>query len=353
MFFKKVIRYFTFIISALALIVVGFISYLLWFQPPFYCPKPSGQYAIGRVTYHWIDTKRKELWHDDPAHPNRELIVTIWYPAEGKLPETPTTPYAPDFVDYIKHNKKLFWLLYGFYRPLYSYAQPNTSFINDGARYPALLFSPGGGGRFDGNTVHCEELASQGYVMVGISRPYDSFVVTFPDGRIADGFKGIAQRKKDTFLAQRKQTEEEIEVWIDDSRFVLDQLEKLSETPDSMFYHRLDTNRIGAYGQSMGGSTTVQLCRRDTRVKAGVDMDGSLFGTNATERFDKPFMFMLAGKTMQMFESTPMQAQDWKKFGIRSMQEEQMFRDRYILGYEKLVGKDHNKYFLFSKILVM
>lgn len=42
---------------------------------------PTGTFAVGRVTLHWVDESRPEPLSDDKRH--RELIGDIWYPAEG------------------------------------------------------------------------------------------------------------------------------------------------------------------------------------------------------------------------------------------------------------------------------
>ncbi len=95
----KIFIYFLCFATTIVLLAAGPVSYLLWFQPPFYFPKPTGPYAVGTKEYHWIDTSRKEIYSDDPAHPYRELMIKIWFPAQGNLPEKPTTPYAPYFVN--------------------------------------------------------------------------------------------------------------------------------------------------------------------------------------------------------------------------------------------------------------
>src|SRR3990170_5842882 len=114
---SRFLKYLFSFISSVVVSSAGFIVYLIWFQSPFYFPKPTGQYSVGTKTYHWIDTKRKELHDNNPAHPFRELMVKIWYPSTLKLPAVaptelwrtgrragpaqgnfsyrPTTPYAP------------------------------------------------------------------------------------------------------------------------------------------------------------------------------------------------------------------------------------------------------------------
>ncbi|MFH1253852.1 MAG: hypothetical protein V1646_00280 [bacterium] len=325
-FFKRMLKYFLYFILVITVLTIGFIVYSVWFQPPFFFPKPTGQYAVGVVDYHWIDATRKEIFATDPEHPNRELMVKVWYPSEGLLPEKPTTPYAPYLIEYMKQNQSVTQGLIKFSKDRYSYAKPNVTLAIDKTQFPIIIFSHGYGGTRDSNTANCEELASRGYIVVGISHTYDSCVVEFPDGRIVDGIKSMKNRKHtENFVEDHYQ---ELEIWINDVRFVLDQIEKLANEKISFFYQRLDLKNIAMFGHSYGGATTAQVCRLDSRVKAGVDLDGPLYGPNATEKFDKPFMFILAQNTIASV-NRPWTQSDQRAFSIYSPTVENMFKSRY------------------------
>ena len=43
---------------------------------------PNGKYNIGTQVYFWTDSSRGEVYTTDPTD-YRELMVQIWYPAEG------------------------------------------------------------------------------------------------------------------------------------------------------------------------------------------------------------------------------------------------------------------------------
>src|ERR1700740_3533152 len=43
-------------------------------------PPPTGPFAVGKVTGHWVDESRVEPL--PPNHEPREVVVDIWYPAE-------------------------------------------------------------------------------------------------------------------------------------------------------------------------------------------------------------------------------------------------------------------------------
>ncbi len=324
------LKWLLYVVLGVVVLAVGFVAYLAWFQPHFYFPKPTGQYAVGSREYHWIDTTRKETFSNDPAHPYRELMVKIWYPAVGTLPDKPSTPYTPAVVSWLKRNRPFFWLFSGLSRPIFTFAQIDGPFVNDLQKCPVILFSPGQWGVCSSNTAQCEELASHGFVVVGVSHPYESWVVHFSDGRVIASIPD----KDLPFRERRKRTDQDIEVRIADVRFAIDQLEQLSRDTQSPFFQRYDTSNIGAMGQSLGGGTAIQLCRRDARIKAGVDMDGSLFGVDAVDSLSKPLMFMLAQSSSDMMARVFTDA-DKRKFDINSRDEELMIKARYPLPSEQ------------------
>src|SRR5215211_6751393 len=52
-------------------------------------PEPTGPYAVGRVSYHWIDRSREETFTEEEGD-ERELMAFVWYPAQKPAPASPT-----------------------------------------------------------------------------------------------------------------------------------------------------------------------------------------------------------------------------------------------------------------------
>jgi predicted dienelactone hydrolase len=81
-------------------------------------------------------------------------------------------------------------------------------------------------------------------------------------------------------------------IWIDDSKFVIDELERLNRNPGP-FQGKLDLDRIGMLGSSFGGAVAVEMTRIDSRVKAAVNHDGALYvGDARAAGTNRPFMLM-------------------------------------------------------------
>lgn len=271
-------------------VLVGIVGgYMIYLQPSFYFPKPTGQYQVGTTTF-----------HVDPSNGIRTekpqgLMVQLWYPAPRLArAKIPPVPYAPYLVDYFKNNYFGTWCaLYA--RPLYSFAQPNAPLYKEADPFPVILFSHGSNWSRNNNTANCEELASHGYVVVGVSHTSRCIAVQYP-GYPPIGHS-ITQELSTLISDPMRYLQEEhngITIWVNDLTMVLDELERLVQTQSSKFYAQLDMNRIGIFGHTYGGAAAAQLCRHDARIKAGFAMAPMLQGKDRMKGFSKPFMFLLS-----------------------------------------------------------
>lgn len=85
-------------------------------------------------------------------------------------------------------------------------------------------------------------------------------------------------------------------MWSADIGFVVDELANLDAAdPSGRFTGRLDLQHLGIFGHSLGGATAAHFCHEDSRCKAGIDLDGQLFGPVIEEGLRQPFMFVLEG----------------------------------------------------------
>jgi predicted dienelactone hydrolase len=66
--------------------------------------------------------------------------------------------------------------------------------------------------------------------------------------------------------------------------------------PTGTFVGKLDMQRVGLFGHSLGGATSLQVCHDDVRCKAGIDVDGAPLGSVVAEGVNKPFMFLLSAQ---------------------------------------------------------
>jgi predicted dienelactone hydrolase len=240
--------------------------------PVFQLPRPTGRHPIGTVTLHLVDPARNDP-RTDRADGRRELMVQVWYPAERDGPARPYRALAETTLK-TQHLARV-----------RTHAAGGVPVAASPARHPLVLFSPSTGGRRNHNTAHAEELASHGFVVVGIDHPFDTDLVVLPDGRTARG--------SDTTPGAAPATaDERLRIRLADVRFVLDEVERLDRSdPTGLFTGRVEVSRIGVFGHSFGGAVAAEACRADPRVAAGVNFDGSIHGESARQGIGKPFLF--------------------------------------------------------------
>jgi predicted dienelactone hydrolase len=237
-------------------------------------PTPTGPFAVGKVTVHWVDESRVEPL--SPNHEPRELIVDIWYPAE------PSDGVRAEYLDAAAYEKALGADSFQkFFREasealkqgVQTHAFAATPYARSVKQSPVLIFSPGGGMVREVYAAQFEDLASHGYVVAAISHPYDAIVTLFPAG------KQIAyseQRWPKTPSLEGEANLNQLEWHANDIRFVLDELTRanLAGATPLPFVGRLDLTHVGAFGHSFGGIAAAHACQLDRRFKACLNEDG-------------------------------------------------------------------------------
>ncbi|MGZ7148831.1 alpha/beta hydrolase family protein [Bacillus sp. BC08] len=251
--------------------------------------KVSGPFKVGTTLYHWIDYERKEPYMKD-LNDQRELMVQVWYPAKekGAMTRAPYIHNSGEISNGLEKSLSIPAFAFHHLGLVKSNAFMEAQLSDLEEHYPVLIFSHGLSGFRNQNTFEVEELASRGYIVIGIDHTYDAAATVFPDGRTA-----IVQSINLTNFADR---DRHIKLWKEDVVFVLNQIEKLNQSDkDGRFTGRIDTSRIGMFGHSYGGATAAQVLVEDSRVKAAINMDGTLYGENVPKSgVGKPFLIMNA-----------------------------------------------------------
>jgi dienelactone hydrolase len=254
-------------------------------------PKPSGKYAVGRTLLYCIDPQRNDPVAEDPAA-KREFMVIVWYPAEPAVGVSPgpwmPAPWASSEIDLLYYRRRQSdtpitrdQAEHAIHDPV-SYSAPDVAMANSSGKWPVLLFAPGAGVNAAFYSTFTEDLASHGYVIFGIE-PTGWVSTQFPDGHTAP----FSDKRSDDpawFLGTA------FPLWAADLRFTLDQMVEWNKDPRSLFFHRLDLTRIGAFGHSFGGGSSILTALDDTRIKAVLNLDGSPFTILAGKSFLKPLM---------------------------------------------------------------
>jgi uncharacterized repeat protein (TIGR03803 family) len=222
-------------------------------------PQPTGPYPIG--TFSMLLSRTNA-----PGQINHQFMVTFWYPAVAQVGTLPVKYVDPEVAgggyNFTGAGGGNFESQVAAF---FSDSLLSTLLATNQAKYPVLLYDPGAGGHRRENTDKAEDLASWGYVVVGLDTS-DTFVSVFPSGAVVNGQSTptIAGYKAD------------IEGRLLDMEYVLDELAILN-IDDRRLGGRLDLDIVGALGWSLGGVSVAELCLRDPRCKAAAGLDGAFF----------------------------------------------------------------------------
>ncbi|MFD1932348.1 alpha/beta hydrolase family protein [Nonomuraea mangrovi] len=279
-------------------------------------PAPGGPYPVGTLAVRLVDRSRR-----DPlvrSKPYRELMVSLWYPAKDTGGALPVAPHMAPLAaaDWDRHSAPPMGIPTGAvdWAATPTHARAGAPVDRRVGRLPVVLFGSGDGGTRTLGTALVEDLAARGYLVVTVDHTYEADQVEFPDGRVVRALplpRKLTPRVIAKLLAQHSQAR------LADMRFVLDRIAALgsghglgeeSGPLPAGLRGAPDLSRVGALGQSLGGSVAAQLVHDDPRVDAGVNLDGGYVGRVAKTGVARPFLQIAAEAHTRAGEPS------WKSF---------------------------------------
>lgn len=209
---------------------------------------PTGSHTVQTLLMTWEDKSRMETFKNDGS--NRQVSVKFWYPEE-------------------KGN------------------------------YPLIVFSHGAFGVIDSNTSTCQELASHGYVVASIGHPYHSLFLKDANDKITIADRNFLNEvyadNGATDAEAEERTYQKTKKWMKlrsaDENFVLEQITSKETVEETAPFDRINVDKIGLFGHSMGGASSVEVARMRSDIDAVIVLEGTMMGeytgfANGTETFD-------------------------------------------------------------------
>jgi predicted dienelactone hydrolase len=248
-------------------------------------PHPTGSFQVGMRYLFLEDSTRLDTYSDD-QNDHRWISVIAYYPAVPTHGAKPAS-YGDDDFQRSLVEAGVFDSTY-----IKEVAQrPRASFLDapfemSGAPWPILIFSSSG--VMTANVSLCEELASQGYVVLAVGHPYwcefyfdgdgqsfhfdktnkyytamwdeeDSTLTIETKERITRSAEGAEKLVHYRRLNQIMPTEvADLALWQEDIDFLIDKLIELNKD-EGPYLGQLDTERIGIMGYSKGGALAGQV----------------------------------------------------------------------------------------------
>jgi dienelactone hydrolase len=249
---------------------------------PLVLPTPTGPHAVGTVALHLVDRSRTDPFTQAP----RELMISLWYPARD-ADRYPVTPWLPSgaFDRMLADDG----IPAGAVRAPMTHGRDGAPVEHADGRLPVVLYSHGNDSTRADTVPIVEELASRGYLVVTIDHTFDDYV-EFPDGRVLTPAPDGPQNGP-VIYRQR----------IADTRFVLDQLTAIDAGADPDVDHHplppglrgaMDLCRVGMMGYSAGGADMAGAMVADSRITAGLSLDGAVTPDVAAVGLDRPYLLM-------------------------------------------------------------
>lgn len=250
----------------LILVIISMIVPVTLF-PIFQLDQPTGSFIVGTRSFQLADSMRGD----------RPIQLNVYYPAKSKSKKMTTYAAASsgstakgDLTSLLADS------LVSHYDLIKTNAYLDAAPDNQCEKFPVITFSQPEDS-LQRSTFQLAEMASHGFVMISINHK--------------------AETAKDRFLGSTealKLSDSQLSNWQQDISFVLDQLTN-SDQPDLVAISAItDLNRIGAMGFGSGGSAATEALIKDTRIRAGINLDGPFEKQLASETFNKPHLSLMA-----------------------------------------------------------
>lgn len=258
-------------------------------------PEISGEYAVGRTEAVWVDDTRDELFTTDPGD-TRQVPVTIWFPAQPAS----AASRAPWLNADLAHA---FAEVHGADEQILTHIHVNAledvPLADSDSLFPVVVMSHGDRTMPALYTTYAETLASSGFMVIGVTHLYNAAIAVLQDGTPVTFSSeasamppGISPDMTPLQIAEALDLQGRFAAGIAsaDLKFVIDQL-VTEQALDPMFAGRLDFNRIGVIGHSIGGAAAIETLITDDRVSAAINLDGTVFSDVSTPS-DRPVLIV-------------------------------------------------------------
>jgi hypothetical protein len=229
-------------------------------------------------------------------------MVSLWYPAE---------PSSGQRAQYMTPTESELLLKHGGITglPFDVLSTTRTNAVTDATPVegrhdlPLIMLSPSFTKSRATLTALAEDLASNGYVVAGIEHNYESVATTFPDGRVTTCRAREVGRRGHAFWEKLTAGRAA------DVSFVLDALTAIH--PKWPGAQLIDPSKVAMAGHSVGGASTIAAIVTDSRVRAGIDIDGATHFPIPDGGLSRPFLFL--GRKAQYSPGGGAAAATWER----------------------------------------
>ncbi len=289
-------------LGVLLLMVLGGGVYLYLTQlRPVPAFEPTGEFSVGATNFDFE-------FRSEMTGGLRRLNIRAWYPSdagEGEINPVISQRMAEKMAEF-----------YGM--PDFMATSENSLSFRDAPiaegskKFPVLVFNHGFGSFAEQNTTNMQELASNGYLVFSISHPGQSLLTEYADGTYVyndgelpafveqlDVERAIENTRNSIEAAARNASEAEsfeqywqgmaelaksppfanmqpfLRAWVEDSNALINAIAQgRSEQFPAMLAGRMDGEKIGIFGHSLGGMAAIAASMGNSNIRAVINIDG-------------------------------------------------------------------------------
>jgi dienelactone hydrolase len=264
-------------------------------------PAPTGPQQVGHTALELTDRARTDPWV--PTAGPRRLMVSLWYPA--RRAGGPRAKYmSPRESAALLKGQRVTGVPGAALSNVRTDAYEGAAPEGRPHRLPLVLMSPGFSLNRATLTSLGEELASRGYVVAAVDHTYETFGTTFPDGHTTTCV--LCDEQQTPELARKIVRSRAADV-----SFVIDRL--TARHPPWRGGTLIDQTRIGMAGHSIGGDAASAVIPADHRVRAGVNLDGTINTPLPPSGLHRPLLLLGTDATHKPGGSDPTWQAAWSR----------------------------------------
>jgi hypothetical protein len=234
----------------------------------------------GRVVRILVDKNRKEIFSRN--NEKRNLIMSIFYPVNDDWSESKQALYK----DLYHPNEQRFIEEWkdsvdggDYINSLATNIYNNAPIINNNEKYPIILYSPGFSCDRDSTMFFIQNLIEEGYIVITLGSIYETDFTIMPDGKVIEMLDELTNLPSDS----KEIWQELINIRKKDILFLLNELDYINKQ-DEFLKGKLDIEKIGAIGFSLGSQGVFEAAADDKRIKAVVLFEGCLHNSTVSKR---------------------------------------------------------------------
>ena len=165
---------------------------------------------------------------------------------------------------------------------------PAISSVWHPAKLPLLLYFPGWAGTTIDNRALIEALAGVGFIVAAIHYPPD----VLPIDQRTELERPMDFSSAAAFADTIERAERRVRERAADAGAILDWIGSAALGDAARYLGRVDLDRVGIFGYSLGGAVAAEACSRDCRFRAAVNLDGWHFGEALVRGVSQPYLFV-------------------------------------------------------------